>query len=193
MPPEPPGARGAATPAEPHTAAELDVLTGLLPRGASVVIGHGRDGASTAAARAFAARWQADGGTVLDVVDWPEEAASWLRQARRFTAPAPDAWVVAAGPRGWAGMSRRLRQSTSWDPARTVGFASTGSPLAVALAGPGTLDGLRGATADGRTWQIGGDGDGDGDGPTGPPPPTATHRARTNSSNPTASTSPTGP
>ncbi|MFF7453348.1 hypothetical protein [Kitasatospora sp. NPDC008115] len=146
MPPDPPAA---------HTAAELDALVGLLPRSATVVIGHGRDEASTAAARAFAARWQAGVGSVLDVVDWPEQAASWLRQARRFTAPAPDAWVVAGGPRGWAGMSRRLRRSTDWDPARTAGFASAGSALAAALAGPGTLDGLRGATADGRTWQLG--------------------------------------
>ncbi|MFE7561713.1 hypothetical protein [Kitasatospora sp. NPDC057500] len=147
MPPDPPAA---------HTAAELDALAGLLPRSATVVIGHGRDAASSAAASAFATRWQAEGGTVLDVVDWPEEAASWLRQARRFTAPAPDAWVVAAAPRGWAGMSRRLRRSTDWDPARTVGFAPTGGALAVELAGPGTLDGLRGATADGRTWRLGG-------------------------------------
>ncbi|GAA1382721.1 hypothetical protein GCM10009639_02210 [Kitasatospora putterlickiae] len=150
MPPDAPGA-----PAEPHTAAELEALVGLLPRFGSVVIGHGRDQASTAAARAFAARWQAGGGTVLDVVDWPEEAASWLRQARRFTAPAPDAWAVAGSPRGWAGMSRRLRRGTDWDPARTVGFAPTGGALAQELAGPGTLDGLRGATADGLTWQVG--------------------------------------
>ncbi|MFE6866224.1 hypothetical protein ACFVFS_06680 [Kitasatospora sp. NPDC057692] len=159
MPADPCGPDPAATsptpsPA-PHTAAELDALAGLLPRFGSVVVGHGRDRASSAAARAFAERWRAEGGTVLDVVDWPEEAASWLRQARRFTALAPDAWVVAAGPRGWAGMSRRLRHSTGWDPARTVGFASTGSALALALAGPGTLDGLRGATADGRTWRVG--------------------------------------
>ncbi|MFF2953433.1 hypothetical protein ACFVVU_19040 [Kitasatospora sp. NPDC057965] len=161
----PPDARppGPATPwPEPHTAAELDAVLGLLAPGAAVVIGHGRDEASVAAARAFARvlaeRRRACGGSVLDVVDWPEEAASWLRQARRFTAPAPDAWVVAAGPRGWAGMSRRLRRSTDWDPARTVGFATTGSALALALAGPGTLDGLRGATADGRTWQVGGGG-----------------------------------
>ncbi|MFF2353241.1 hypothetical protein ACFVVL_26060 [Kitasatospora sp. NPDC058115] len=158
-----------AEPVEPHTEAELAALEGLLPRHAVVVIGHGRDPASVAAAGAFAARREASGGTVAAVVDWPEEAASWLRQARRFAAPAPDAWVVAAGPRGWAGMSRRLRLSTDWDPSRTVGFAATGSALALALAGPGTLDGLRGATADGRTWQVGG-----GAGPGGP----TAHRPR---------------
>ncbi|MFB7469926.1 hypothetical protein [Kitasatospora sp. NPDC056184] len=188
MPPDAGGPDPAATPPAPHTAAELGALAGLLPRFGSVVIGHGRDEASVAAARAFAERWQAGGGTVLDVVDWPEEAASWLRQSRRFTAPAPDAWVVAAGPRGWAGMSRRLRHSTDWDPSRTVGFASTGSALALTLAGPGTLDGLRGATPDGRTWQVGGDDD-----PGEAPSPTTAHRTRISSSNPTATTSPPEP
>ncbi|MFB6889862.1 hypothetical protein ACFCX4_11170 [Kitasatospora sp. NPDC056327] len=150
-----PGPAGPSGAPAPHTEAELDTLLGLVPRCASVVLGHGRDAASTAAALAFAARWRAGGGTVLDVVDWPEEAASWLRQARRFTAHAPDAWVVAAGPRGWAGMSRRLRRSTDWAPERSFGFASAGGAPARAAAGPGVLDGMRGATPGGGTWQVG--------------------------------------
>ncbi len=114
----------------------------------TIVIGHGRDAAPVA--EAFARAWP---GIVLDVVSWPEEAASWLRQARRFTAGEPDAWVVAGAPRGWAGMSERLRRSTGWDPARTYGFAATAG--AVALAPPGTLEGMRGADHDGNTWRIG--------------------------------------
>ncbi|MEU8142591.1 hypothetical protein [Nonomuraea sp. NPDC048901] len=144
-----------------HTAAELAGLLGLLaaarPRVTAVVIGHGRDAALSA--KAFAAAWesgpQADSaweGIVLGVVDWPEEAASWLRQARRFVAGPPDAWVVAGAPLGWARMSERLRQSTDWDPGRTFGFASTAQ--AVALAPPGTLEGMRGADIDGTTWRI---------------------------------------
>ncbi|MEV1240484.1 hypothetical protein [Nonomuraea sp. NPDC049750] len=165
-----------------HTAAELagllSQLTAARPRVTAIVIGHGRDAALSA--KAFAAAWesgpqadsvwesgtQADSpwqggaqmdiaweGTVLAVVDWPEEAASWLRQARRFVAGPPDAWVVAGAPLGWARMSERLRQSTDWDPGRTFGFASTAQ--AVALAPPGTLEGMRGADTDGTTWRIG--------------------------------------
>jgi hypothetical protein len=139
-----------------HTAAELAGLLGLLaaarPRVETVVIGHGRDAALSAAA--FANAWDGDTwqGTVLAVVGWPEEAASWLRQARRFAAGPPDAWMVAGAPLGWARMSERLRQSTDWDPGRTFGFASTAQ--AVALAAPGTLEGMRGADIDGTTWRI---------------------------------------
>ncbi|WP_263654711.1 Ada metal-binding domain-containing protein [Nonomuraea aurantiaca] len=154
-----------------HTAAELAGLLGLLaaarPRVTAVVIGHGRDAARSA--KAFADAWESGPqagspwesgaqmdspweGTVLATVDWPEEAASWLRQARRFVTGPPDAWVVAGAPLGWARMSERLRQSTDWDPARTFGFASTAQ--AVALAPPGTLEGMRGADIDGTTWRI---------------------------------------
>ncbi|MFI6743131.1 hypothetical protein ACIBI9_60470 [Nonomuraea sp. NPDC050451] len=148
----------AAAPAG-HTAAELATLIDLLaaqrPRIDTVTLGHGRDAASSAAVQAFARAWRARGGQVLTVVAWPESAASWLRPARRFAAGDPDAWVVAGAALGWAQMSRRLRHSTSWDPARTFAFASIGSTDIVRLAGPGTLDGLRGAAADGGTWQIG--------------------------------------
>ncbi|MER6942853.1 Ada metal-binding domain-containing protein [Nonomuraea sp. NPDC000554] len=137
-----------------HTDAELGALIGLLererPRVRAVVVGHGRDAASTTAAEAFARAWDGD---LLAVVDWPEEAASWLRQARRFASGEPDAWVVAGAPLGWARMSRRLRLSTAWDPARTFGFASVAR--AVALAPPGTMEGVRGADPDGRAWRIG--------------------------------------
>ncbi|MFF7988778.1 ABC transporter substrate-binding protein [Kitasatospora xanthocidica] len=142
----------------PHTAAELDSLIGLLansrPSVGTVAIGHSRDDASRAAARAFAEAWRARGGEVLAEVDWPENAASWLRPARRLTAQSPDAWVVAAAVFGFAQLARRLRHSTAFDPARTVAFASLGDPRLPALAGPGTLDGLRGATADGGSWEV---------------------------------------
>ena len=74
------------------TEAELDRVAELaLRRDASTVtIGHGRSAAATAAASAFARRWEDQGRIVLDVVTWPEEAASWLRQATRFAAANPD-------------------------------------------------------------------------------------------------------
>ncbi|MCF4140922.1 ABC transporter substrate-binding protein [Streptomyces sp. Tue 6430] len=142
----------------PHTGRELARLLALLEgcgfRGAGVALGHGRDAASKDAAAAFADAWQRSGGQLAAVADWPEDAASWLRQARRLTRPEPDAWVVAAGSAGWVQMSRRLRHSTDWDPRRTFGFASAGDSRVVTAAGPGVLDGMRGATADGRLWTI---------------------------------------
>ncbi|MEV7730033.1 hypothetical protein AB0P15_35770 [Streptomyces sp. NPDC087917] len=141
-----------------HTAAELGALTGLLTapdaRIDSVVCGHSRDAESVAAAEAFAGVWEARGGRVVAVVDWPETAASWLRAARRFTAQAPDAWVVAAAPVGFVQLGRRLRYSTDWDPARTYAFGSLCDPRLPALAGPGILSGLRGAGPDGGTWEV---------------------------------------
>jgi hypothetical protein len=96
------------------------VLRLLIQRGAtSLVIGSSRDKTSVESAQAIAKAWESAGGVVLDVIDWPEEAASWLRQARRFVAGSPDAWVVIGSPTGWLQLTRRLAQ-TSWDPARTI-------------------------------------------------------------------------
>jgi hypothetical protein len=91
---------------------------------------------------------------VLDVVTWPEEAASWLRQATRFAAANPDLWVMAGPPGGWAQMTRRLLWSTSWEPGRTIAFAALGTERAVGLVGAGNLPGLTGATAWGGTWAV---------------------------------------
>ncbi|MEU9622450.1 hypothetical protein [Streptomyces sp. NPDC048155] len=141
-----------------HTAAELAALIGLLtaPRSRirSVAVGHGRDADSRTAAQAFVRAWGSLHRDVLAVVDWPEDAASWLRPARRLTAQAPDAWVLAAAPLGTAQLVRRLRHSTDWDPARTFGFASLSAPRLVELAGADTVHGLRGAFADGGTWDL---------------------------------------
>ncbi|MEU3465668.1 hypothetical protein ABZ721_37745 [Streptomyces sp. NPDC006733] len=113
-------------PPAPHTEADLRSLLALLTAPAAAVstvaVGHSRDAASRAAAEAFVAAWQAGGGTVVAVVDWPEQAASWLRPALRLTAQDPDAWVIAAAPLGWAQLSRRLRLSTDWNPRRTYAF-----------------------------------------------------------------------
>jgi hypothetical protein len=136
--------------------AEVSRMTELaLCRGArGVAIGSGRSAVAAAAATAFARRWEASGGTVLCVVTWPEEAASWLRQATRFTAADPDLWVMAGTPRGWAQMTRRLLWSTSWQPGRTLAFAALGTQRAIGLVGAHNLQGLAGATADGGTWTV---------------------------------------
>ena len=136
--------------------AELSRMTELaLRRGArSVAIGRGRSAAAAVAVTAFACRWEASGGTVLAVVTWPEEAASWLRQATRFAAADPDMWIMAGNPRGWAQMTRRLLWSTPWQPGRTLAFAALGTQRAIGLVGAHNLHGLAGATADGGTWTV---------------------------------------
>lgn len=138
------------------TSAELDQVTELaLRRGArSLAIGRGRSVAAAAAVTGLARRWEAGGGTVLTVVTWPEEAASWLRQAARLAAADPDLWVMAGSPHGWAQVTRRLLWSTSWQPGRTLAFAALGTQRAIELVGAHNLQGLAGATADGGTWTI---------------------------------------
>ncbi|MFB6946184.1 hypothetical protein ACFWGL_20115 [Streptomyces sp. NPDC060286] len=160
-PSRPPGPRAPAvdSPApDAHTEAELVALIGLLtavrPDIRSVAVGHGRDTNSRTAAQAFVRAWHALHKDVLAVVDWPEAAASWLRPARRLTAQAPDAWVLAGASLGTARLARRLRRSTDWEPARTFGFASLGTPRLAELAGTETVHGLRGASADGGTWEM---------------------------------------
>ena len=125
---------------KPCTEAELAALLALLGDARHVVIGTSADAVARSNGARIAEAW---GGLVLATVTWPEEAASWLCQARRFAAPKPDKWVVCATPHGWAGMSRRLRASTSWSPLRTVATSSLeGEP------------GLRGVRADGSTWEA---------------------------------------
>ncbi|WP_405165730.1 hypothetical protein OG203_11915 [Nocardia sp. NBC_01499] len=124
--------------------------------GTTVSIGHSRDANSVAAADAFFSAWRERGHRVSAVVDWPEDAASWLRQARRLTAGAPDVWVIAAAVDGFVQLSRRLVHSTHWTARRTFAFASLADPMCGVLAGPAVLDGLRGATGDGRSWAISG-------------------------------------
>jgi hypothetical protein len=123
------------------TDAELDALVNLIGRARHIVLGTAADPVSRADGERIAAAW---GGLVLATVTWPETAASWLRPARRFAAPDPDVWVVAATPAGWAGMTRRLQTATPWRPHRTV--------VTAALA-DFRLPGVRGARADGTTWE----------------------------------------
>ncbi|MFD8686716.1 hypothetical protein [Streptomyces sp. NPDC059651] len=149
------GGEGTEGIAVPHTGPELDALLRLIPVTVrDVAVGHGRAGVHRDAAEAFVRAWEATGRDVTAVVDWPEDAASWLRPAQRFTAGAPDAWVVAGAPLGWAQMSRRLVFSTDWAAERTYAFASLDCPQLAELAGPRVLDGLHGVTARGGTWWI---------------------------------------
>ena len=82
----------------------------------SIAIGHGRHPASVAAARARARGVDHRGRWRLDSVDWPETAASWLRPARRLTAGAPDAWVLADSIAGCAQVASQARAAGELDP-----------------------------------------------------------------------------
>jgi hypothetical protein len=149
-------ARAAGGDGAEATSAELDRMTELAlhRRARFVAIGRGRSPAAVRSADAFARRWQAAGGALLDVVTWPEEAASWLRQASRLSAADPDLWVMAGAPGGWAQMTRRMLWSTHWQPERTIAFATLGTSRAIGLVGACNLTGLAGATVDGGTWTV---------------------------------------
>lgn len=134
--------------------AVLQLLTRLRPRPLTVVIGAARDARSLDAAKRLDAAWHKQGGVVLETVTWPEQAASWLRQAQRFTHPEPDAWIVSGMLPGFVQLGRRLTLSTEWDPARTVATASLAHESLIAYGGIGTFDHLRGAHRDGSTWEI---------------------------------------
>lgn len=140
----------------PSSRTEVEWLVTLASsRGASTItLGHARDQNSAAAVHAFAALWTASGRTVLRIVDWPENAASWLRQAHRFAEPEPDLWVVAGRPLGWAQMARRLTWSTSWRSRDTLAFSSLAAPSTQELAGPTILEELSGALPNGRIWRM---------------------------------------
>jgi hypothetical protein len=149
-------AAGPENEATEATEAELNRMAELARRrdAGTIAIGRGRAARSATAAAAFARRWEAEGRIVLDIVTWPEEAASWLRQATRFAAADPDLWVMAGPAGGWAQVTRRLLWSTPWQPGRTIAFAALGTPPAIGLVGAHNLPGLTGATADGRTWAV---------------------------------------
>jgi hypothetical protein len=136
-------------------AGQVSVLLTLIhARGArSITIGHGKTLQASSAARTLEHAWIMAGGDVLDVVAWPEQAASWLRQAGRFASGPPDLWVMAGAAFGWAQMTRRLLWSTPWQPQRTLVFGEHLAHAAAALVGIHNVEGLAGTTAAG-TWTV---------------------------------------
>lgn len=99
---------------------KLEDAFGPLEELGAVVIGHSRDEPGRRAAHLLGELLTARDVEVRDIVDWPEQAASWLRPARRFTAPSPDRWaVLLSGHHGWERMQLRLRD-LPWTPGNTV-------------------------------------------------------------------------
>jgi hypothetical protein len=101
---------------------------------ARVCVGHARDPESSTLAAAFADAWTDRGGEITAVVSWPDEAASWLRQARALTAAGPDAWLIAGPIASLRRVCDRLSMSTNWDAARTVALATVGGGAIVGRA-----------------------------------------------------------
>jgi hypothetical protein len=135
--------------------AELSTVLALVKDKAAALvnIGHGRDSTSILRAEAFTAAWQELGGQIGTVVSWPAQAASWLRQARRFAAGPPDVWVVADLAANWAGIANRLA-AQGWSARRTVAFAGLADPTLPDLVGVDVAEGLCGGHADGTEWTI---------------------------------------
>jgi hypothetical protein len=149
------GYPAACAPPAHHTDAELHRLVRLLraARVRTINIGHGRHCTSIAAAAAINATWTGPDESVEQIVSWPQDAASWLRPARRIAAGECDAWVIADTPAGFAQLSRRLAHGKRWSPPQTFGFASLASPDLIALTGT-LLSGMTGATSAGGFWLI---------------------------------------
>lgn len=144
-------------PAEPLTKDALSALMELasLMGARSIALGHGRDEVSQHNASLVIREWEARGGGVLAEVTWPEDAASWLRQARAFTEPEPDLWLLGGVSAGIVQLTRRLRWSTSWRASRTLMLCSPGQVDAMLdFVGDRGLHGLRGAHPDGMLWEI---------------------------------------
>ncbi|MFB6879130.1 hypothetical protein [Streptomyces sp. NPDC056323] len=138
------------------TGTEVAALVELAQaRGArNIAVGSGRTPAALAAADAITRAWQASGGVVVTTTTWPETAASWLCQARRFADAPADAWVMTGPEVGWAQVARRLLWSTSWRPDRTLATAAIGRPATLALVDAQQLSGLTGTCANGATWTV---------------------------------------
>jgi alkylated DNA repair protein (DNA oxidative demethylase) len=139
-----------------HTDSEMRRLVALLEHsGASTIaVGHGRTPAAQVTATAFADLWRTRGGQLTVVVDWPAEAASWLRQARRLTAHHVAAWVIADTAAGWAPMAARLAAAPDWKAQDTFAFAAVIGDELTPLIRTGALNGMSGPTPDDQLWHI---------------------------------------
>jgi len=146
----------ASAPEIPMSDAEVLALVELAQqRGAqSIAIGSGRHPMCLAGAQALSDAWQHAGGELALVLDWPETAASWLRQATRFSQANADLWIMLGPPLGWAQMTRRLLWSTPWKPARALLAGGISDRRTLDLVGLHNLPGIAGTTRDGAAWHL---------------------------------------
>ncbi|MES9558842.1 MULTISPECIES: hypothetical protein [unclassified Streptomyces] len=152
-------AHPAAQPETVITEAEVTALVALaLARGAqTIAVGSGRDPLALTSVHTVVQAWERAGGVCVLELDWPETAASWLRQATRFAAAEPDLWIMQGPHLGWAQMTRRLLWSTPWQPARTLLTGAVSDRRTLDLVGLHNLPGIGGVTSDGDAWHLGPD------------------------------------
>ena len=138
------------------TAAEVAALVALAQARSAerIAIGSGRDPVAVDATRAIADAWVLAGGEIAVKLAWPEEAASWLRHAKRFTADEPDLWIMSGPTLGWPQMTRRLLWSSPWDPARSLLTGTLSEPAALELVGLHNRSGIAGVTSTGTAWRL---------------------------------------
>lgn len=127
----------------------------------SISVGHGRQESARHEAVQLIETWQLltdwikpSGGIVIQVVDWPEEAASWLRQAKRFAAGNPDVWVVLGSFLSWQQMCKRLAHELNWKPERCFGLFSAMEEPIIETGNYTIMEGMRGLHPDGSRWQV---------------------------------------
>jgi hypothetical protein len=87
-------------------------------------------------------------------VDWPAQAASWLRPARRLTAPDIELCIVLDNLAGSAQILRRLAEQPGWHVGNIITWSAIRRPALLTLFQAERLDGLRGTTATGETWTL---------------------------------------
>jgi hypothetical protein len=126
----------------------------------SLSIGHGRNADARAVAAELANTWQdsqnwvrSGGGFVINQVDWPGTAASWLAQAKILSKDNPDAWVLISSAGSGLAVLKRLAGQKDWLAERTFVVFSTDELLKYA----GDLvayEGLKCITENGNKWLV---------------------------------------
>jgi len=92
----------------------------------SLSIGHSSLAHDKAFAENFALKWESsvnwvrsDGGFIINIVEWPITAASWLKPAQRLNKDNPDAWILVGPFASSLKLMERLLNEKSWLPERT--------------------------------------------------------------------------
>jgi hypothetical protein len=126
----------------------------------SLSIGHGRNPGDSKIAEELANSWgdlqnwvRSEGGFVINYVDWPESAASWLAQAKILSKDNPDVWILISSSMSVLSVLKRLADQSGWFAERTFVVSDT----AVLLTHAGDLaayEGLKCINENGDQWRV---------------------------------------
>jgi hypothetical protein len=126
----------------------------------SLSLGHGRNADDRTIAEELANSWKdtqnwvrSDGGFVINHVDWPETAASWLAQAKILSKDNPDAWLLISSSISVLAVLKRLADRKGWLAERTFVVSNTNDMLTNAgdLA---AYEGLKFINENGDQWRV---------------------------------------